>query len=89
MRPKKKVRHVHANELDGGEAFILDVRHGFVPLEDGDVEAFGEEFIAAATSNDAIGELARDETYAEEAGAFAVTGFDERIFDGRDALVVD
>jgi hypothetical protein len=41
------------------------------------VEAFGEEFIAGATSNDAIGELARDETYATETGAFLFNPYDD------------
>lgn len=52
--------------LDSGDAFLQDFRLGFVPIDDGDVEAFGEEFVAGATSNEPIGELARDELYAEE-----------------------
>jgi hypothetical protein len=47
--------------LDDGEAFLPDFRRGFVEAKDGDVEAFGEEFIAAVTSADAISELARDD----------------------------
>ncbi|HEY8078727.1 MAG TPA: hypothetical protein VIF62_31565 [Labilithrix sp.] len=62
----------HIAPLDAGEAFLHDFRGGFVPIEDGDVEAFGEEFIAAATSNEPIGELARDELYADELGGVAV-----------------
>jgi hypothetical protein len=56
--------------LDGGEAFIQDSRHGFRPVKEGDVEAFGEEFIAGATSNEPMGELARDETCATEMCSF-------------------
>jgi hypothetical protein len=84
MRSHKKGRSVrpqHAEELDSGVAFIDDFRHGFHPAADGDVEAFGEEFVAGATSNDSIGELARDETYAEEVGGFAFELFDEEVFD--------
>jgi hypothetical protein len=75
MNAKNMTRspHRHAEDLDTGEAFVHDYRRGFRPIEDGDVEAFGEEFIAGATSNDAIGELARDECYIEESGGF---GFD-------------
>jgi len=72
IRPHRR----HAKELDGGEAFIHDSRHGFTPIGDGDTEAFGEEFIAGATSNDAIGEVARDETYAEELGGVMPDLFD-------------
>lgn len=88
MRPHKKARSIHGSEweLDGGEAFVSDVRHGFVPIEDDDVEAFGEEFIAGATSNEAVGETARDETYAEEAAAFGVAVFDEEAFDRVDTV---
>lgn len=56
--PPKGLRHV---ELDGGDAFVADFRHGFVPVKDGDAEALGEEFIAAATSGEATAEDARDE----------------------------
>ena len=69
MRTTLKPRpRMHAEELDGGEAFVHDYRHGFEPIAEGDVEAFGEEFIAGATSNDAVCEIARDEPYAEELG---------------------
>jgi hypothetical protein len=62
MRPQKKARWGHRHEeLDGGEAFVHDPRHGFVAAEDGDTEAFGEEFVASATSNEPVSELARDE----------------------------
>jgi hypothetical protein len=64
--------------LDGGEAFVHDFRHGFSPIREGDVEAFGEEFIAGATSNDAIGELARDEGYATDIGGF-IYGVEEPV----------
>lgn len=68
---KKRLYPRRMKELDNGEAFVHDFRHGFVPIADGDVEAFGEEFVAGATSNEAIGELARDEIAPDEVGAFA------------------
>lgn len=73
MHTKNRTRCArgHVEVLDGGEAFVRDYRSGFRPIGEGDVEAFGEEFIAGATSNDAIGELARDEIHAEELGGFA------------------
>jgi hypothetical protein len=89
MRAQKKARPVrrHAKEeMDGGEAFVHDSRHGFVPIEEGDVEAFGEEFVAGATSNEAIGELARDETYAGEIGGVAFDLYDEEAFDRADFI---
>jgi len=67
----------HEGELDGGEAFLHDNRYGFNQIEEGDVEAFGEEFIAGATSNEAIGEVARDEAYAEELGGFIIETYEE------------
>lgn len=73
----------HGRELDGGEAFVPDIRYGFVPMSDGDVEAAGEEFIAGATSNEPIGELARDETYLEEVGGVVLQMDDD---DGDDEL---
>jgi hypothetical protein len=54
------------SDKDSGDAFLHDFRRGFEPIDDGDVEACGEEFIAAATSNDAVAELARDEPFMEE-----------------------
>jgi hypothetical protein len=86
MRAKNETRPTrrHAEEMDGGEAFVHDYRRGFRPIGEGDVEAFGEEFIAGATSNDAIGELARDESYAEELGGFLFEVYDEEIFERGD-----
>jgi hypothetical protein len=68
MRAKTKVRVVRrqAEESDGGEAFVHDFRHGFIPIDDGDAEAFGEEFVAGATSNEAVAEFARNEGGADE-----------------------
>jgi hypothetical protein len=63
MLPYKRMRHV---ELDEGSAFVPDSRHGFVPFTDGDAEAFGEEFIASATSGEAVGEDARNESDGAE-----------------------
>ncbi len=62
-------RHV---DIDRGDAFLPDFRRGFVPAKDGDVEAFGEEFIVAATSAEAVAEAARDDLADEEYGMHAV-----------------
>ncbi|MDB4935096.1 MAG: hypothetical protein JWP87_2068 [Labilithrix sp.] len=67
--------HLRDTEIDGGDAFLPDYRHGFVPAKDGDVEALGEEFIAAATAADGMGEIARDEMLGEEIGALTVELF--------------
>lgn len=58
--------------LDGGDAFVPDFRHGFVEIEDGDAEAFGEEFILAATSAEAASESARDELRDDEVSGLTV-----------------
>jgi hypothetical protein len=68
MRPHVR-RHV---ELDDGSAFVRDFRRGFVEVDDGDAEAFGEEFIASATSGEAVGEDARNEPDGEELTGFLV-----------------
>lgn len=71
MGTRKHAPPVHRHEtLDDGEAFVPDYRTGFVEISDGDAEAFGEEFIASATSGEAVGETARDEAYTEELGGF-------------------
>jgi hypothetical protein len=67
--------------LDWGNAFIRDFRSGFTPIKEGDVEAFGAEYIWGATSNDAVGELARDEVYAGEMGGLVFDLEDEDMFD--------
>ncbi len=74
MLPNKKARHGHrrVDPIDDGEAFVHDFRRGFVPVRDGDAEAFGEEFIAGATSNEPIGEIARDEAYTAEIGGVVI-----------------
>jgi hypothetical protein len=77
MRLQKKARSARRAAEDGGDAFIHDFRHGFVPIADGDVEAFGEEFVAGATSNEPIGEVARDEVYAADVGGVAFVFNDE------------
>ena len=66
MRLQRKARSARRTAEDAGDAFIYDFRHGFVPIADGDVEACGEEFVAGATSNEPIGEIARDEAYAAD-----------------------
>jgi len=62
-------RHV---DQDAGDAFVPDFRHGFVPVKDGDAEACGEEFIAAATSAEGVGEAARDELYGDDVGGLTI-----------------
>ena len=66
----RKSHHPHAGrhhvDLDDGDAFVPDYRHGFVALTDGDAEAFGEEFINAATSAEGVAESARDEVVGDE-----------------------
>jgi hypothetical protein len=67
-----------ASAPDRGDAFIRDFRSfGSAPLRDGDTEAFGRVFVWAATSNDAIGELARDEVVAAEMGGLVFDLDDE------------
>jgi hypothetical protein len=80
-RRKKAPTRRLAGELDRGDAFVRDSRHGFTPILEGDVEALGEEFIWGATSNDAIAELARDDVYASEIGAVVIDVDDEDTFD--------
>ena len=78
MRPHKKARWGHRHEeMDGGEAFVHDTRRGFVAPEDGDTEAFGEEFVAAATSNEPVSELARDEEPDADIGVVTIDLDDE------------
>lgn len=72
--PRRGLRHV---ELDGGDAFVPDYRRGFTPVADDDAEAIGEEFIAAATSAEAVAESARDEVAADELDGFALEQIDE------------
>jgi len=67
-------RHI---ELDGGTAFVPDFRRGFVASRDGDAEAFGEEFITAATSAEAVGETARDEIFADELSGLSIDADDD------------
>jgi hypothetical protein len=81
MRFQKKGRTVRSSPRpeDGGDAFVRDFRHRLGPVRDRDAEAFGEEFVASATSNVPVGELARDELCAEDLGGvfFDSTGEDE------------
>jgi len=68
------VRHV---DQDGGDAFVPDYRRGFVASRDGDAVAFGEEFIAAATSAEPVAEDARDEVIADELAGLSVESVEE------------
>jgi|GEM_PF-5690450 len=72
-RPKTLRARAHHAPMDDGRAFVSDPRDGFVELPDGDAEALGEEFIAAATSAEAIGEDARDEVSTDELDGLHVT----------------
>jgi hypothetical protein len=83
---QKKVLRRAASAPDGGDAFVDDFRAGFTPIRDGDAEAFGEEFVLAITSNDAIGELARDEVHPEELGGLVVDLEDPDAFDLADVI---
>lgn len=62
----RHAHHVRHINLDAGDAFVPDYRRGFVASTDGDAEAFGEEFIASATSAEPVAEDARDEVIADE-----------------------
>ena len=75
-RPRA-VHHVRHIDQDGGDAFVPDYRNGFVASTDGDAEAFGEEFIASATSAEAVAEDARDEVVADELAGLSVESVDE------------
>lgn len=61
--PRVSHRHV---DLDGGDAFLPDFRHGLTPSRDDEVEAMGEEFIVSATSAESVAEEARDEQAPDE-----------------------
>jgi len=66
-----------ADAPDRGDAFVPDFRSGFAAILDGDTEALGRVFVLAATSNDAISELARDEVDATEMGGLVFDLEDE------------
>ena len=66
------ISRFHHVDSDDGTAFLPDFRRGFVPSGDGDAEAFGEEFIAAATSANGMGEVARDELVTDDFGGLTV-----------------
>jgi hypothetical protein len=68
------VRHV---DQDAGDAFVPDYRKGFVASTDGDAEAFGEEFIASATSAEPVAEDARDEIVADELAGLSFESIEE------------
>lgn len=69
--PTLRASRKAAKRADDGEAFLPDPyaeggRHA--PLTEDDAESFGEEFIAAATTGEAVAEDARDEVSEEEDG---------------------
>lgn len=57
---------------DDAEAFVHDVGISHAPVSDDEAEAFGEEFIATATSGEFIGEDARNEVAEEELGLIEI-----------------
>jgi hypothetical protein len=57
---------------DGGDAFVRDFRTAGRRIRAADAEAFGELFVLAITSNDAVAEIARDEVDPEELGGVIV-----------------
>jgi hypothetical protein len=70
---RTKILHPRRTEPgDGADAFLPDYRSGFVPAKEGDVEAYGEEFVFAATSNEPVGELARSEPAAADVNGIMV-----------------
>jgi hypothetical protein len=75
--PRAHPHHVRHVDQDAGDAFVPDYRKGFVASRDGDAEAFGEEFIAAATSAEPVAEDARDEVVADELAGLSVESVDE------------
>jgi hypothetical protein len=81
MKRKTRSSRGLAAHLDGAEAFVPDFRSGFFAIGDGDVEALGEEFVLGATSNDAVGELARDEVHPAELYGFVFDLEDTELFD--------
>ena len=70
-------RPAHHVDLDAGDAFVPDYRKGFHALADGDAEAFGEEFIASATSAEPVAEDARDEVVNDELAGLSVETVEE------------
>jgi hypothetical protein len=79
MNPRALARGLRHVELDDGDAFVPDFRHGFLATKDDDAEAFGEEFISAATSGESVGESARDELDDDLGGMTIELGYDEII----------
>lgn len=67
-----KPRMKHTSRPDDAEAFVDDVSISHAPVDDDEAEAFGEEFIATATSGEFIGEDARNEVAEEELGLIAI-----------------
>jgi hypothetical protein len=78
MRPNaRKARFRRPIELDTGAAFVPDSRRGFVEVDDGDAEAFGEEFIFGATSGEGVAEDARNEPDDDELAPLFVEPIEE------------
>jgi hypothetical protein len=66
MAMKAKMKRM--SRPDDAEAFVHDVGLSHAPVADDEAEAFGEEFIATATSGEFIGEDARNEVADDELG---------------------
>jgi hypothetical protein len=66
------------SRFDDADAFVDDVGLSHAPVADDEAEAFGEEFIATATSGEFVGEDARNEVADDELGLVEIrTMFDE------------
>jgi hypothetical protein len=59
--------------FDDADAFINENGVPHWPVDDNEAEAFGEEFIATATSGEFIGEDARNEMVDDELAFLAIT----------------
>ena len=66
MDTKPKMKRM--GRPDDADAFLDDVGVSHARVADDEAEAFGEEFIATATSGEFIGEDARNETAYDELG---------------------
>jgi hypothetical protein len=73
MKAKMKRRP----RFDDADAFVDDVGVSHAPVADNEAEAFGEEFVATATSGEFVGEEARNEVANDELGLVEIRPFFE------------
>jgi hypothetical protein len=80
--------HARHIDIDDGDAFFPDYRHGLGELDDGDAEALGEAFIATATSAEDVAEPGGDEALDGALGDLTLeaSSFDELDVDPDDVL---